>query len=355
MLLKNANHTLPLDRAPIRSVAVIGPRADSVVRDWYGGLPPYKVTPRQGIANKLGAGVTVRFAADNTGNAATTAAAMSDLALVFVGNHPTCGDPPPPWGTCPSPYEGREQVDRTFIALEPAQMTLVQSVMAANPRTIVVLVSSFPTGIGWINDNVPAILHVTNSSQELGSAVADVLFGDANPGGHTTTTWYETETDIPTAITDYDIKKGTTYWYFAGAPLYPFGYGLSYSTFAYSNLSVSSPSVSATPSPGACSAVLVGVDVTNTSAVAGDEVAQLYVAYPGSALVRPRQQLRGFRRVSIAPGATTHLTFTIGASDLTTYDAANSRFAVEGGKPVELRIGASSADIRLRATLNVMP
>ena len=338
---------------------MIGPRADSVLRDWYGGIAPYLVTPRQGIVNKLGTGVTVRYALDNTGNAATTAATGSDVALVFVGNHPTCGDPPyPPWGTCPSQYEGREAVDRVHITLEPAQLALVQSVAAANPRTIVVLVSSFPVGIGPIdtNANVPAIVHVTNSSQELGNAVADVLFGDYNPAGHTTTTWYQTETDIPTALTDYDIKKGATYWYYAGTPLYPFGYGLSYSTFAYSNLTVSPTSVSATPTAGACATVQVGVDVANTSAVAGDEVVQLYVAYPGSAIApRPRQQLRGFRRVNVAAGATAHVTFTIAATDLSYWDATNARFSVETGKMVELQVGASSRDIRLRGMLTVAP
>jgi beta-glucosidase len=352
VLLKNANHTLPLDRLAIGSVAVIGPRADSVVRDWYGGVPPYAVTPRQGI---VGEGVTVRYAADDTDGAATAAAAASDVAVVFVGNHPTCGDPPPTWGTCPSPYEGREQVDRMYIALEPAQLALVQSVYAANPRTVVVLVSSFPQGIGWINDNVPAIVHVTNSSQELGSAVADVLFGDYNPAGRTTTTWYQSEADIPTAITDYDIKEGTTYWYFTGTPLYPFGYGLSYASFAYANLTVSAPSVSASATPGAAATVdvEVGVDVTNTSPVAGEEVVQLYVAYPNSTLGRPRQQLRGFRRVAVGVGETVHVTFELGAADLTYYDAAQSCFAVEAGAPVELQVGASSADIRLRTPLGV--
>ena len=203
---------------------MIGPRADSVVRDWYGGTPPYPyVTGRQGIAEKLaGTNVNVTYVLNDNGGAATSAAASSDVAIVFVGNHPTCGEPYPPWGTCPSPYEGREQVDRLYIGLEPAQLALVQSVAAANPRTIVVLVSSFPQAIGWIDANVPAIVHVANSGQELGHAVADVLFGDYNPGGHTTTTWYQSETDIPTAITDYDITKGTTYWYFTGTPLYPF-------------------------------------------------------------------------------------------------------------------------------------
>ena len=355
VLLKNQDHILPLARTAVHSVAVIGPRADSVVRDWYGGVPPYAVTPRQGITSKLGGDVTVRAAADNTNDAAAAAAAMSDVALVFIGNHPTCGDPFPPWGTCPSPYEGREQVDRTFIGVEPAQLALVQSVLAANPRTIVVLVSSFPVGLGWINDNVPGIVHVTNSSQELGNAVADVLFGDYNPGGHTTTTWYQTETDIPTAITDYDIRQGTTYWYFTGTPLYPFGYGLSYSSFTYSNLTIGAPSVSLAPSTASCAAVRVGVDVANTSAVAGDEVVQLYVAYPQSELTRPRQQLRGFRRVSIAAGATAHVTFRVAAADLTYFDAARSSFTVEAGKPVELQVGASSADIRLRGTLTVAP
>jgi beta-glucosidase len=372
VLLKNVNRALPLDRAAIRSVAVIGPRADSFVKDWYGGLPPYTVTGRQGIVNKLGASIPVRLAATDdlvattpaaavtaATTAATAAAAMSDVALVFVGNHPTCGSPPPAvWGTCRTPYEGREAVDRTSIALEPPQAALVQAVAAANPRTIVVMVSSFPQGIGPIesNANVPAILQIANSGQELGNAVADVLFGDYNPAGRTTMTWYRTETDIPTALTDYDIRKGTTYWYFAGTPLYPFGHGLSYSTFTYANLTVGGPSVPAAPAAGSCGTVPVGVDVTNTSAVAGDEVVQLYVAYPGSAVAqRPRQQLRGFRRVNIAAGATAHVTFDIGAADLTYYDAAGARFAVETGKMVELQVGASSRDIRLRAMLAVTP
>ena len=127
---------------------------------------------------------------------------------------------------------------------------------------------------------MPAILHVTNSSQELGTAIADVLFGAYNPGGRTTTTWYRSETDIPTAITDYDIREGTTYWYFTGTPLYPFGHGLSYSTFAYANATASAPSLSSTSTP-TCGAITIGVDVTNTGTVAGDEVAQLYVSYPG--------------------------------------------------------------------------
>jgi beta-glucosidase len=348
VLLKNADAMLPLDRTALRNVAVIGPRADSVVRDWYGGTPAYPaVTGRQGIANKLGPDATITYVLNDNGGAATSAAAVADAALVFVGNHPTCGEPYPPWGTCASPYEGREQVDRIHIGLEPSQLALVQSVAAVNPRTIVVLVSSFPVAIGWINDNVPAIVHVTNSSQELGNAVADVLFGDYNPGGRTSTTWYQSEADIPTAITDYDIKQGTTYWYFTGTPLYPFGYGLSFSTFDYSNLTLSAATVQA------CGTVEVGLDVTNTSAVDGDEVVQLYLAHPDSAVHRPLQRLRGFRRVTIAAGATAHVTMPLGPADFSYFDEAAGRFVVEAGQSVEVQIGASSRDIRLRGMLAV--
>jgi len=352
VLLKNDAHTLPLDPAAIGKIAVIGPRADSVIRDWYGGQAPYVVTPRQGIAAKLPA-ANVLYAADDNGGAATAAAAAADVAVVFVGNHPTCGNNAP-WGTCPTPYDGREAVDRMFIELEPTQETLVEHVVAANPRTIVVLVSSYPIAIGWINDHVPAILHVTNSSQELGTAVADVLFGAYNPAGRTTTTWYQSETDIPTAIGDYDIREGTTYWYFTGTPLYPFGHGLSYSTFAYANAAASAPSLYAASTP-TCGAITIGVDVTNTGTVAGDEVAQLYVSYPGSAVIaRPLKQLRGFQRVSLDAGETQHVTFSLSAVDLRYWDADNARYAVETGM-VGLQIGASSADTRAHVDLRVDP
>jgi beta-glucosidase len=353
VLLKNANGALPLDASAIGSVAVIGPRADSVVRDWYGGTAPYTVTPRQGIANKLPA-ATINYAADDTGGAATAAAAASDVALVFVGNHPTCGTPAPTWGTCPSMYEGREAVDRVSIALDPAQVTLVQSVMAANPRTIVVDVSSFPQALGWVNDNAPAIVHVTNSSQELGTAIADVLFGDVNPGGRTTMTWYANDGDIPTAITDYDIKEGTTYWYFTGTPLYPFGHGLSYTSFSYSNLSLSASTVSYALAATPCGTIQVGVDVANSGARAGDEVVQLYVGYPNSSFTRPLNQLRGFQRVTLAAGESRHLSFDLRVSDLTYWNADTGQPAVEPGM-VDVRVGASSADVRLHAGLTVTP
>ena len=175
---------------------------------------------------------------------------------------------------------------------------------------------------------MPAIVHVANSSQELGNAIADVLFGDYNPGGRTTTTWYQSETDIPTEITDYDIKKGTTYWYFTGTPLYPFGHGLSYSTFEYSNLTTSAAVVST-----ACGAVEVGVDVTNTGAVDGRR---------GRAALRRVSRVRrdsgrasscaAFRRVGIAAGATARVSFALHAADLSFFDQLAGQFVVETGR-----------------------
>jgi beta-glucosidase len=362
VLLKNASNTLPLSRTGLTSIAVIGPRADSIVRDWYGGTLPYKVTPRQGIATKLGTGVTVRTAALTTTtvsgnttnvlstdaiNAAVTAAQMSTVAVVFVGNHPVCGPGEDVWDVCTSPYEGRERYDRRNIGLEPSHQMLVQSVLAANPRTIVFVVSGTPHGLSWAQQNVPAVLHIANSGQEIGTAIADVLFGDYNPGGKTSMTWYASETDIPTSVLDYDIRKGTTYLYFAGTPVYPFGHGLSYTTFAYSGLTLSAASV------GMSGSVNVSVNVMNMGTRAGDEVVQMYVAYPASTTTpRPRNQLRGFRRITLQPGAMQQVTFTLRGDQLTYWNTSTRAFAVQPGM-VEVQIGSSSRDIRQRMMLNV--
>ncbi|HMF41356.1 MAG TPA: glycoside hydrolase family 3 C-terminal domain-containing protein, partial [Polyangia bacterium] len=301
--------------------------------------PPYAVTVLNGIQAAAHAVEVDAVLSDAPSADQLERIAAADAAIVVVGL--TTKD------------EGEGQIaagDRAQLELSAAQEQLVLDVAAVNPRTIVVMVSSFPQGIGPIDDSVPAILHVANSGQELGNAVADVLFGDYNPGGHTTVTWYRNTTDLPNEITDYDITKGMTYWYFTGTPLYPFGHGLSYSTFEYSNLTLSAPSLDAS-----CGTVDVGVDVTNTSAVEGDEVVQLYLSYPDSGVQRPLQQLRGFRRVTIAPGETARVTMSLHSVDLSYWDEKAGRFTVEAGKPVDLQVGASSRDIRLRGTLSVTP
>ena len=344
VLLKNDGNLLPLNKSTVKSLAVIGPNADVDISDWYGGKPPYTVTARAGITAAVGTGVNVQYALDNTGGAAVNIATGADAAIVVVGNNPTCGNTT--FGSCTGGYDSKESVDRTYIDLKPEQLTLIQAVFAANPHTIVVDMSSFSQAITWVQTNVPAIVHITHSSQELGNALADVLFGDYNPGGRTTVTWYKALTDIP-AKTDYDIRKGRTYMYFTGTPLYPFGFGLSYTTFTYSALRLSA----ATLAQGG--SVTVSVDVTNSGTLAGDEVVQLYVSYPTTTGVpRPVKQLQGFQRVTLAAGETKTVALTLTYGQLGYWDATAKAFAVQPGT-VHLMVGGSSVDKRSEADLTV--
>jgi len=340
VLLKNAGGLLPLDRSAVKSVAVIGPRANDVALDWYSGTPPYTITPLDGIKAVAGA-VKVNYAANNDDEAAVNAAKQSDMAIVFVGNHPTCGAP---WAHCPTPSDGKEAMDRKWIDLE--QEALVKQVYAANPKTVVVLVSSFPIAINWTEQNVPAILHITHNAQEEGSAIAEVLFGDYNPGGRLVQTFPRSLDQVPAKM-DYDIRHGRTYMYFQGNPLYPFGYGLSYTTFRYSNLKTSAATLRASGE------ITVSVDVTNTGKRQGDEVVQLYVKHLNSGVERPIKELKGFRRVTLAPGQTRTVELPLKAETLAYWDMARERWEVEADQ-VSLMVGSSSADVKLDKTVAVV-
>jgi beta-glucosidase len=318
VLLKNEKDFLPLKKESIKSIAVIGPLADSVHWDWYGGTPPYKVTPLDGIKAEAGPGIKINYAESELGNAAVNAARASDVAVVVVGNDPTCGpDMAHDWYStsegggvtlpCTVPSDGREGRDRERIDL--AQEQLVKQVYEVNRKTVVILVSSFPVAINWTQANVPAILHMTHASQDEGTALAKVLFGDYNPGGHLVETWPKSVDQLPPMM-DYNIRDGRTYMYFKGEPLYPFGYGLSYTTFKYSNLRTSSPNLAKD------GAITVSVDVTNTGARAGDAVVQLYVKHLQSKVERPRQELKGFQRVTIQPNQTRTVQIPLKASTL---------------------------------------
>jgi len=343
VLLKNSQRLLPLDKAKVKSIAIIGPRANEVFLDWYSGTPPYTVTPLQGIKDKVGTGVTVSFAANNDNGEAARIAQASEVAIVCVGNNPI-GGPNAEWGKVSVPSEGREAVDRKSISLE--QEELIKQVYAANPRTIVVLISSFPYAINWTQEHVPAILHITHNSQEEGSALADVLFGDYNPGGRLVQTWPKSLDQLPPMM-DYNLRHGRTYIYLKNEPLYPFGYGLSYSTFKYSNLKTSPPSLKR------AGAVTISVDVQNDSKLAGEEVVQLYVKHVKSSVQRPLQELRGFRRVSLQPGERKTVEFALKAESLAFWDEGRHAFVTEGGEKVQIRVGASSADVRLQKDLNI--
>ena len=362
VLLKNSRNLLPLDKRAIESIAVIGPRANEVLLDWYSGTPPYVVSPLDGIKSKVGSSVRVNYATNNDRGEAAKIAASSDVAIVCVGNHPTGGSNAR-WKEVSVPSEGREAVDRKSITLE--QEELIKQVFQANPRTIVALISSFPYAINWTQENIPAIVHMTHNSQEEGNALADVLFGDYNPGGRLVQTWPRSVDQLP-PLMDYNIRNGRTYMYFKGQPLYPFGYGLSYTTFTYSSLRTSSNFLSAGGS------INVSFDVKNAGTRAGEEVAQLYVSYPSSSVRRPIKELKAFRRVALGPGQTKTVTIELKASQLAYWDSNRKSFIVEGGiiargsssaskqtkaatekARVEITIGSSSADIKLNRLIEV--
>lgn len=372
VLLKNERQLLPLDKNAIQSVAVVGPLADRVLTDLYNSRPPYTVSPLEGIQSAIGPQARVLsqnpaerppapatigmvlevkpgmfppiYVPERDITAAVDLARSADVAIVCVGNDPMCGGWSMGHATPGLPSEGMEALDRQTIALE--QEELIKAVYAVNPNTIVVLISSFPYAINWADKHVPAILHLAHASQELGNALADVLFGDVNPAGHLVQTWPASLDQLPPML-DYDIRHGRTYMYVQGEPLYPFGHGLSYTSFVYANLRLSADAL------GAGEALTVSADVTNIGERSGDEVVQLYVKHLNSAVERPLQELKGFRRISLHPGETKTVTLPLAARELAYWNIDEQRFVVEHDT-VQIRIGRSSADIQLETAVDVV-
>jgi beta-glucosidase len=346
VLLKNApagksGPLLPLDASKLKSIAVLGSRADAVLGDFYGGTPPFAIAPLMGIKDAVGSNVDVRYSADH--DKAVAMAKSSDVAIVLIGNDPTCGAK---FGQCPDPTEGKEAIDRKQINLNPEQEKLVQDVYAANPRTIVVLVSGFPYTIDWAEQHVPAIVHMAHSTEEEGQALADVLFGAYDPGGHLVVTWPQSMSQLPPMM-DYNLRDGHTYMYATDRPLYPFGYGLSYTTFRYSRMKVRSRTL---PDNGGLRG---SVDVTNTGSMAGDEVVQLYVRQVDRGLDTPMEELKGFQRISLKQGDTKKVNFHLPAKALALWDETKQDWSIKPGR-VRVMIGASSADIRTEKSITVV-
>jgi beta-glucosidase len=186
---------------------------------------------------------------------------------------------------------------------------------------------------------------MTHASQDEGMALAKVLFGEYDPGGHLTTTWPKSLDQEPPMM-DYNIRDGRTYMYFKGEPLYPFGFGLSYTTFKYANLKTSEQRLAKDGT------VKVSVDVTNTGSMAGDAVVQLYVQHLQSKVERPREELEGFKRVSVAAGETKTVEIPLKAAQLAYWDEKQGGFRVEA-EPVSVMVGDSAADIAVKTTLRV--
>jgi len=341
VLLKNEKDLLPLNKSKIKSIAVIGPRANEILLDWYSGTPPYMVTILDGIRNTVGNDVEVFFEQTNEIDKAYSIAQKADVAIVCVGNHVYGTNPQ--WKYSPVPSDGREAVDRKALSLE--QEDLVKVVHKANPNTILVLVSSFPYTITWSQEHVPAILHVTNNSQELGNGVADVIWGQYNPAGRTTQTWVKSIEDLPPMM-DYNIRNGRTYMYTKTQPLYPFGYGLSYTDFQYSDMKLSSSNIQKSQS------LTVSLKIKNIGKMDGEEVVQLYLSFPDSGIQRPIKKLKGFKRVMVKKGEAKDVEFEITPESFSYWDEVSNSFIVETGR-VNVMLGSSSEDIRLKKLLKI--
>jgi beta-glucosidase len=339
VLLKN-NGLLPLDKNKIKSIAIVGPRSEQVLDDWYSGTSPYMVNAFEGIKNKLASDVAISHTTND--DLAVTMAKGAETVIVCVGNNPSGNLG---WKKVDGPSEGREAVDRQNISLDPSQEDLIERIYKVNPNVVVVLISSFPYAINWVQKNVPAIIHITHSSQEEGNALADAIFGDINPGGKLVQTWPDSLSQLPPMM-DYDITHGRTYMYFKGKPLYPFGFGLSYTSFKYSNLKTSAVKLNS------AGEINVSLEVTNTGSREGDEVVQLYAKHLESKVQRADKELKGFKRITLKPNETKFVVIPLKAQDLAYWDTKLKKFIVEKDK-IQLLIGSSSEDIRAQQTISI--
>ncbi len=326
VLLKNHDHTLPLPK-DLKTVAVIGPYAEDrqSLRGNYNGTPAEEYTVLDGIKRKLGRKAKVLYApgADITGTAtegfgeAATIASHAQVAIVCLGSSP--------W------IEGEEgalcgllgQGDRESLDLPGQQEQLLQAVANTGAPTILVLLNGSALAINWADQHIPAILEAWYPGQAGGLAVADALFGDYNPGGRLPVTFYRSLAQLP-PFDDYSMT-GHTYRYFRGDPLYPFGYGLSYTEFRYRDLKVRPLRGDAGPS------LRVSAVVENVGDRVGEEVVQLYVSDLEASLPVPLRQLRGFRRLRLAPGKSRTVRFRLSPRDLALVDR-DGRLVVEPGR-----------------------
>lgn len=236
----------------------------------------------------------------------------------------------------------REGQDRYDIQLPADQQEFLQEIYKVNPNIVVVLVAGSSLAINWMDEHIPAIVNAWYPGESGGKAVAEVLFGDYNPGGRLPLTYYRSLNELP-PFDDYDITKGRTYKYFKGDVLYPFGYGLSYTSFKYSNLQVTDGEKE----------VSVSFLLKNTGKYAGDEVAQVYVKLPERDETMPLKELKGFERISLRRGENRKVTIRLPKDLLRYWDEAKGKFMYPSGD-YNIMVGASSADIRLQKTTPVI-
>jgi beta-glucosidase len=352
VLLQNRDGQLPLP-AGIKRIAVIGPHADRITMNDYNGTAKDCVTALAGLRNRLGTGTEVTYAlgcplAYDVDDArelppqpqvdraaalaeAVRAAQAAEVALLFVGTNGSVE---------------RESLDRTDLGLPADQQALVEAVVAANPKTVVVLLSAGPLAVPWIKEHTPAILQAWWLGEEGGHAIADVLLGAVNPAGRLPYTMYANAAQVP-PTDEYDISKGFTYQYVRGEPLFAFGHGLSYTRFNYRGMELP-------PTAKEGDVLSVAVTVANGGTRSGDEVVQVYVSEPAGRVIKPKQRLAGFVRITLAPGEQRVVRIPIEVSRLRYWDESRHGFVAEPGT-YTVRVGGSSVDQPLTAQFRIDP
>ncbi|RLE70451.1 MAG: beta-glucosidase [Thermoprotei archaeon] len=336
VLLKNDGGLLPIDREGLKSIAVIGPYSDELPLGGYSGVPPRRVTPLEAIRSRVKPGTEVYHAKGCSVALerpseypeefweAVEAARKADIAIVFVGI-----------------VEG-EGRDRARLELPGLQEDLIEKVVETGTPTVVVLMTGSAVTGDWI-EKVPAIVQAWYPGQEGGTAIAEVLFGEYNPGGKLPFTWPRHVGQLPLYYNMKPSGRGYDYVDMPGKPLFPFGHGLSYTEFKYSDLRISVDEESYK--------VTITVTVENVGDREGDEVVQLYLHDPVASVVRPLKELRGFKRIRLKPGERETVTFTLTPDDLALIDA-DMRRVVEPGE-FEVMVGSSSEDLRLKGSFHV--
>ncbi|WP_052425293.1 glycoside hydrolase family 3 C-terminal domain-containing protein [Streptomyces fulvoviolaceus] len=344
---------LPVNPAQLNKVVIVGDLADKVTLGGYSGDPSVKVSAVAGITAQAKAAnpdVEIVYDAAGTSTTATGAAVLAeqtragikdaDLVVVAVGTDAAVAD------------EGQDHAD---LEMPGNYGSLIDQVTdLGNPRTVLSIQSSRPMELEGVRERVPAVLFSGYNGQSQGDALADVLFGRHNPSGRLNFTWYKDDSQLPD-ISDYGLSAddtgglGRTYQYFTGTPTYPFGHGLSYTDFAYTNIKADRRSVSADGS------VNVGVDVTNTGAVPGSTVAQLYAAtlFEADGRELPKKRLAGFQKTRVlAPGQTQHVTLRVKVPDLAFWDGEAARQVVHNGR-YRFEVGPDASTVSGSATVGV--
>lgn len=359
VLLKNADNLLPLKKDQYKKIAVIGPCAAVNYLGDYSGIPLRNTSLLQGIREKVGGKIEVLYAkgvdlttngdtisqnnyqyidkislptvADNQKliSEAVQVAQQSDIIIAAIGENEQFSR---------ESWLADHFGDMSDLNLQSQQEELVKALAATGKPVIVYLVHGRPLSINWINDNIPAIIDGWFMGEEAGHAAANILFGDANPSGKLTITWPRSAGQVPMY---YNHKPGAQFFEYVtekNTPLYPFGHGLSYTTFQYA-----APRLSDTVMKKN-GRVTVSVEITNTGNRKGEEIVQLYIRQKVASVTRPVKELKGFTRVALAPGEKTTVQFTLDANSLAFWNA-DMKYAVEPGA-IEVMTGKSSVDVQ---------